>query len=639
MHASWKSAARLVVYARRYKLLLLSTLAMGMVGFAIIFLFPWLIGTVIDEVIGSASSNGGDSAERAHWLVLLLIVGGITVPVSSVASYGRGHLSVKLGNRIIADLRQDLFDHLNRLSLQFYSKERTGSIVSRLINDIQQASQIISGGGILLLLDLVQMFAGLALLLLLSWKIALASLVVMPLYAMTFRRYNPRVREASERVQSQISKISGSVQERLAGIALVKASGMEENESQQFRVANEEYYGRVVAQSSLSHLAAAISEGLIHTGTLILIGLGGYLAIWGHPPMTAGKIVTLLGWLGVMYGPVRHISEINIVYQTSMAALDRVFRVFSVTPAIVEKPRSISRSPLNGEVVFEAVKFRYEDDLPQSRVTLEELTDRDCRPGSDCTKNECAQREISAKRWVLDGLQFKVSPGERVALVGPSGSGKSTLASLLPRLYDVCEGRILIDSVDVRDYRLRSLRQSIGVVQQRSLVFSGTIRDNLCYGCATMTDTKIVEAARAAHAHEFIARLPQGYDAPLGESGVTLSGGQLQRLSIARALLRDPRILILDEATSALDSENEALVQQALERVMKGRTCFIIAHRFSTIRSADRILVLDEGKIVESGSNDELIALNGVYARLARQQFGVRSSQSPQPPSSAAAIL
>ncbi|HSI32903.1 MAG: ABC transporter ATP-binding protein [Phycisphaerae bacterium] len=611
MSPTYQSVTRLLNYARRYRLLLGLTLLMGVLGFAVTFVFPWLIGSLIDKVI--AQPAGADSAGRTRWLYILLGIGGVTALVSSVAVYGRGHLSVKLGNRIIADLRQDLFDHLSRLSLHFYSKERTGSIVSRLINDIQQASQIISGGGILLLLELIQVLVGLALMLTVSWKIALACLITLPFYALTFRRFNPRVKAASDRVASQISKISGTVQERLAGIALVKASATEDREIEHFKRENEEYYGRVVEQSDISHKSASISEALIHTGTLVLLGLGGYFAVFGQPPMTAGDVVKLLGWLGIMYGPVRHLAEINIVYQTSMAALDRVFQVFSITPRITEHRRARAEPPSRGEVVFEDVKFRYADDSAESRVSLEEGVE---------TKPAGEEFQGKGARWVLDGLGFRVEPGERVALVGPSGSGKSTLVSLLPRLYDVSGGRIQIDGVDVRDYRLKPLRQSIGIVQQQSLVFTGSIRENLCYGCKNPEERAMYDAARAANAHEFICNLPETYDTRLGERGVNLSGGQLQRLSLARALLKDPRILILDEATSALDAESERLVQEALERVMRGRTCFIIAHRLSTVRNADRILVIAGGKVVEMGRHDDLVARDGLYAKLARQQFG-----------------
>jgi ABC-type multidrug transport system fused ATPase/permease subunit len=428
------------------------------------------------------------------------------------------------------------------------------------------------------------------------------------------------VKAASERVQDQIGKISGTVQERLSGIALVKASAAEDRELESFKKENEEYYGRVVEQSNVSHQSGAISEMLIHTGTLILIGLGGYYAVYGQPPLTAGDVVKLLGWLGIMYGPVRHLAEINIVFQTSMAALGRVFQVFRITPKIRDHRRAVKQSPAKGEVAFEGVRFRYADDSDESRISLDDAPDAEPAPG-----------RRGSERWVLDGLTFTVAPGERVALVGPSGSGKSTLVSLLPRLYDVAEGRIRIDGVDLRDYKLKALRQSIAIVQQQSLVFSGSVRENLAYGCAKFSEQCMVEAAKAANAESFIAALPGGYDAHLGERGVNLSGGQLQRLSIARALLKDPRILILDEATSALDTESEALVQEALERVMKGRTCFIIAHRLSTIRNADRILVLKDGRVAEEGTHDALVARDGLYAQLVRRQFGRTATPDDAP--------
>jgi ABC-type multidrug transport system fused ATPase/permease subunit len=339
--------------------------------------------------------------------------------------------------------------------------------------------------------------------------------------------------------------------------------------------------------------------------------------------MSTGALMAFLGYLGIMYGPVRRFADLNIVYQTSMAALDRVFRVFDITPKIVEKRRAVGKQPEGGEVHFEHVKFCYHDDSDESRISLDDENEAAPTP---CNGN--GDGHPAAHRWILDDLDFAVAAGERVALVGPSGSGKSTIVSLLPRLYDVADGRILIDGVDVRDYRLSALRQSIAIVQQDSFVFSGSVRDNLKYGRPKATDEEVIEAAHAANAHGFISALPDGYDTMLGERGVNLSGGQRQRLSIARALLKNPRILILDEATSALDTESESLVQAALERLMHGRTCFIIAHRLSTVRGADRILVVQNGRIAEQGPHEALLARNGVYARLVRHQFATPAGAS-----------
>jgi subfamily B ATP-binding cassette protein MsbA len=397
----------------------------------------------------------------------------------------------------------------------------------------------------------------------------LATLAIMPLYAMTFKLLNPRVKLASLRVQSQISKISGNVQERLAGISLVKTYAAEERESERFREDTEEHYDRVLVQSNLSQTVSAISEGLIHLGQTIVIGVGGYLAL--RPTIdggvTAGEVTKVIGTLAVMYLPVRRFAEINVIYQTSLAAIERVFQVFDITPKIVEKPDAVATVPQRGEVKFENVSFSYHDDSAESSSSLEERErDRDrAAPAAELVAMQKHAAAVAAghgednRRWVLRDIDFTVEPGQQVALVGPSGSGKSTLASLVPRLYDVTRGRLLIDGVDVRDYNLRKLRQGIGIVQQDSFLFSGAIRDTIAYGRPDATEAQVIDAAKAANAHDFISALPEGYDSRLGERGVNLSGGQRQRLSIARAILKDPRILILDEATSALDSESEAL--------------------------------------------------------------------------------
>jgi ABC-type multidrug transport system fused ATPase/permease subunit len=294
-----------------------------------------------------------------------------------------------------------------------------------------------------------------------------------------------------------------------------------------------------------------------------------------------------------------------------------VFRVFEIKPKIVDKPDCITRIPLRGEVIYDNVSFRYADDSDESRIRLDEDEPSD-------SPFKVVDNKVPVVPYILHGVDLRIRAGERVALVGPSGSGKTTLASLIPRLYDVQEGKILVDGIDIRDYSIKALRAAIGVVQQDSFLFSGTIRDNILYGKPDATEAEMIEAAKAANAHSFIAALATGYQTELGERGVNLSGGQRQRLSIARAILKNPRILILDEATSALDSESETLVQQALDRLMQGRTSLIIAHRLSTVRNADRILAIEHGRIVEAGAHDELLAKDGLYARLVKQQFGTR---------------
>jgi ABC-type multidrug transport system fused ATPase/permease subunit len=579
------------------------TLLFGTVGFTLSFVYPWLIGSVIDTVVTTTSRPWMERRARLIWLTELGVGAAF---LHAVVVYGRGHFNVHLGDRIMVDLRRQLFEHLQRLSLRFYAKERTGAVLSRVLHDVHEATSIIYNGLIVAGMDGVQLVIALVLLTSISFKLTVACTLLFPLYGVVFWRMSPRVRRASERMQAQFSRISGNVAERLSGQALVKMYTAEPIEAKRFAKDVELHHQLVVAQSHEGHMVAAWGEILVHLGTTIVIGYGGWLALAGQ--MSAGMMTRFLGYVAIMYGPVRRFAELNIAYQSSLSAMRRVFSVLSIRPAIVEPQHAIAAPPSRGHVRFEQVRFRYQDDTDEGRIAIEDDGER---------------RSMTDAAWVLEGVTMEAAPGERIAIVGPSGAGKTTLVSLLPRLYDATQGRILIDGVDVREYSLSALRSAIGMVAQDSFVFTGTVRDNIAYGRPDATEQEIIDAAIAAHADEFIARFPEGYDTWLGERGVNLSGGQKQRLSIARALLKNPRILVLDEATSSLDAESEAIVQEALERLMRGRTCFVIAHRLSTIRNADRIFVLKEGRVVESGSHLELLSREGTYATLVRHQTSI----------------
>ncbi len=662
--------SRFLRYVLRYKALLAVAMAFGLVKFGLAFAFPAITKFVIDYVVTGQGASAGETDiaivlltrdERMEWLLWLSVIGGVVLLAYLAATFFRDYLTGTLGFRVIRDLRQDLFDHLHRLSLHFYSKERTGSIVSRVISDISQASNLVNGGVVAVAMDVFAMIFGIALLFWVSVPLALVALIVLPANALAMKYLRPHVKQAGKLVQRSIGRISGNVQEQLAGISLVQSSAAERRESDRFRADTEEHYDRVVHQKALSAIVATIGEGLTKTGTLAVALVGGYLAIGGG--LSAGDVAMFLGFLGVMYFPVQRFAEVNVVYQTCMASLERIFRVFDITPKISERPDAWPHPPERGDVTFEEVRFSYSDDSDESRTRLHAEDDKggiDPETGKEIElarrvnpttltpaerrrevrrelrrqmRLERKRREMEKagtlpppppveRRWVLDGLSFDVTAGQRVALVGPSGSGKTTLVSLLPRLYDVSEGAIRIDGRDLRDYKKEVLREAIGIVQQDSFLFSGSVADNLLYGRPDASFEEVVDAAKAANADGFIRELPEGYQTALGERGVNLSGGQRQRLSIARAILKDPKILILDEATSALDVESERLVQEALERLMKNRTCFIIAHRLSTIKDADRILVVDRGRVVEDGTHQSLINDGRLYARLARQAFG-----------------
>lgn len=510
------------------------------------------------------------------WSIAALIV-LIHIP-KSVFSYFNNYLIASVTNRIGTNVRDDMFEHLQTLPLSYFHYSRIGHIVSRMSYDvglIQNSSQVVMqaiDGPLIIIGGLARMFT-------LSWHLALATMVFVPVLAVGLDRLTKRIRSLTSDTQARLADVNAYVDESIRGVRIIKSFGMESEEIERFKRANARSLSaalRAARRNALVHPAVELM-GAVAVGFIVLLG-GWMLA---RRDITFPDLISFTFLAFVVSGSFKNFGRLNVLYQQTMAGAERIFELLDTTSDIVEAPDAIELADVKGRVEFRDVRFEYS-------------------PG-----------EV-----VLDGVSFTIEPGQVVAIVGPSGAGKSTIADLIPRFYDVSGGQVLVEGVDVRRIKIASLREQIGMVPQETILFSGTIADNISYGRPGASKEEIVEAAKAANAHEFIEPLPDGYDTVLGEGGVGLSGGQRQRIAIARALLKDPRILILDEATSSLDAASEGVVQEALERLMRGRSTLIIAHRLSTVTGADRILVLDRGVIVESGTYEQLLSGGGLFAQL-----------------------
>jgi ATP-binding cassette, subfamily B, putative efflux pump len=525
-------------------------------------------------------------AWRSSWGAFNVLIVTLVVIYAAwaVATYFRSYFANLAGHRTILDLRTDLYRHLQRLSHSFFQQHQSGAIVSRLMADVALAQNFVGNAMTNIWMDLVTCVFYVYVLFAMDARLAAAAMVVFPFYVLAMRGFGKKTTQTSKDVQEATELFSGEVQERVANIHVVKIFRAERREVRSFFQRSRHLFDLTMLNVEVSALSSTIVQWLTQMATLGMIWYGSYRLVHGKTSM--GTVVAFILLLRELYFPVNRISELNAVIHNSLAAIDRVFEFLDTRPDIVERPGALRLAHVAGELRFEGVTFGYQ-----------------------------------AARPVLHALDLTIRPGEVLALVGPSGAGKSSLIQLVPRFYDPEAGRVLLDGRDLRTLSLSDLRSQVGMVAQETLLFSGTAEENIRYGRPDASDEAVRAAAKAAHAHELITALPDGYRSMLGERGCKLSGGQKQRIAIARAFLADPRILILDEATSALDSESEALIQDSLAELMKGRTSIIIAHRLSTVLDADRIAVMDAGRIVDVGAHEELVARGGLYARLYRTQF------------------
>lgn len=539
----------------------------------------------------------------------------VTVPlVNAVVGVGQRWLASKVGEGIIFDLRRELYAHLQRMSLRFFTATKTGELMNRLNSDVVGAQQAITGTFITIVSNVVSVAVILVVMIRADWQLTVVAVAALPLFVIPARRVARVLRRITQQQMEHEARMSGILQEsfNVSGAQLTRLFGRWDEEQTRFSdsAANVRDYGIRRAMVGRGFFAAL---GLVSAvGMAAVFWLGGFRVIEGT--LDLGIVVMFSTLLPQLYGPLSAITNSRVEFATSMVSFERVFEVLDLDTDIVE---AVHPTPLSGtgRVELQNVSFRYQGDGPEGLAAVQRFSWHASSDGS-----EPASR-ASSREWALNDVGFVAEPGTLTALVGPSGAGKTTISYLVPRLYDVTRGSVRIDGIDVREVALRELAGSIGVVTQETYLFHDTIAANLRYARPDATQDELEAAAKAANIHQMIERLPDRYETIVGERGYRLSGGEKQRIAIARVVLKDPRVLILDEATSHLDSRSEALIQEALEELMRGRTSIVIAHRLSTVRAAHQILVLDEGKIVERGTHTSLIARNGLYADLTRTQL------------------
>jgi len=580
--SSWRYFTRFLGYVRPYTGLLILAVIGGIIKFTVPLLVPQVTRYLLDEVFLNRDLTASQQLRQ-----VLLCTGGLAllfVVVYGPAVYIRHLCADKASHKAVFALRCDLYERLLQMSSEFFAKNSSGQLVSRLISDVQLAQNLVGSALTNTWMDMVAVGVILWFLIRLDIPTAAVALASFPFYVWFFRYCSSRIRTVTAQIQEELAQMAGLLNERIAANQIVQAFVREDTEARRFRRRSQRHFQTNMTRIMLQGLNQALTGVLTNIAPLVVIAFGGWRVIQAR--MTLGELVAITMYLGPLYQPLQRLSELNLVLANGVAALKRIFDLMDRPPQVVDRPGALELREVRGMVEFRHVWFEYEPGKP-----------------------------------VLMDINITARPGQTIALVGQSGSGKSTIARLLLRFYDVTDGCIALDGIDIRQISVRSLRRHVGIVMQEPILLSGTVRENILYGNPLASEADLLEAARMANCLDFISALPKGFDTEVGERGGYLSAGQRQRITIARAFLKDPAVLILDEATSSLDPESEYLVQQALSRLTSGRTTFVIAHRLATVMDADWVVVLQEGRVAEQGTHEQLLTRGGIYCSLIQRQL------------------
>ena len=571
-----ESIKKLRKYTKRYSLLIILNMLLAMVSSTVSSLPIALIKRLFDKGIIAGSEK--DILYAAGAMILFAVIGAVLV-------YWNAIFSTIISSSIYKNIVDDIYIKVQEMDMEYFSGTKVGELMVKVMNDPGNINTLIIET-FYMISEIFRAIICLVIALYVDWKLTLGVLVVAPVLMIAVRRYSKKLKNSGKEKQEAIGTLNSKLQETLSGIRVIKAFATERTEIRNFKKKSLELKKVELKTSRYNAKSSSISEAVNYIMIAILLLFGGFRAIRGNH-FTAGDFITIVGAIASMYTPIRRaITRYNSI-SVNIPSIGRVFEVMEKEPKVTNKENSVNFEEFKKEILFSNVEFSY----------------------------------LDSKEKILKGINLKVEKGETIALVGNSGGGKSTIVNLIPRFFDVTNGSLEIDGIDVRDYNVKSLRKKIGIVPQETFLFSGTLKSNIKYGKNDATDEEIIEAAKQANAHEFIEKLEKGYETEIGERGAKLSGGQKQRIAIARAILENPQILILDEATSALDNESEKLVQEALEKLMKGKTTFVIAHRLSTIENSDKIAVIQQGELKELGKHEELMELNGIYYGLYNKKF------------------